>query len=213
MPTQASRARICRHAGRFPGYWSMPGPEKRDWGALLRVVLALIHAKMAQEAFWVGVHWKLRNGSLGRSARGNEGDLRKRPSLQRPPRRQRCPDSGPGPLPGKDLALVDQVRPPDPESGYRAAGPAGPEWRFCMTRKEDPTTQAAAMLHLALRAILRSGQDQCFDPRKRTDRLDPPDTSDRQTPRKASTSQIQAALCADPAGKLGSLPKPFNIAH
>ena len=55
-------------------------------GAILRVFLARIHAKMAQEAFWgvSRVRWKARNASQPCSAREIEGNLRERVSFCRP---------------------------------------------------------------------------------------------------------------------------------
>ena len=58
-----------------------------------------------------------------------------------------------------------------------------------MTRKADPTTQAAAMLQMALRAILLSGQVQCLDPGKQTEELDSPGATDRRTPRKSDIGE------------------------
>ena len=40
-----------------------------------------------------------------------------------------------------------------------------------LTRKEYPPTHAAAMLHLAFRAVLLSGQAQCLDREKQRDTL------------------------------------------
>ena len=56
-----------------------------------------------------------------------------------------------------------------------------------MTLKADSTTQAAAMLYMALRAILLSGQDQCLDPGKRTERLECPGSAGPRSPRSRNT--------------------------
>ena len=63
-----------------------------------------------------------------------------------------------------------------------------------MTRKADPTTQAAAMLQMALRAVLLSGQAQCLDPGKQTEELDSPGATGRRTPRKGTGVRGRPAM-------------------
>ena len=63
-----------------------------------------------------------------------------------------------------------------------------------MTRNTDPTTQAAAMLQMALRAVLLSGLAQCLDPGKQPEELDSPGTTGLRTVRNADTANPTACF-------------------
>ena len=61
-----------------------------------------------------------------------------------------------------------------------------------MTRKEEPSTHAVAVVRMPLRAILGSGKAPCLDFGKRTDRVDFPGARGLRTPRESSTEQLPA---------------------
>ena len=63
-----------------------------------------------------------------------------------------------------------------------------------MRRNADPTTQAAAVLHLALRAVLLSALAQCLDPGKQTEELDSPGTTGLRTVKKSSMANPTACF-------------------
>ena len=78
-------ARIFRRNGRFPGYWSMPVPEKRRQSESCGLVFVEKARNSSRNRIGGSrVRWKARNGSLRRSARGIEGDLRVGMLLCRP---------------------------------------------------------------------------------------------------------------------------------
>ena len=96
----------CRETNkraRFPGYWSVPAPKKRRHTESYGFVLRPNGPIFALEAI-LG-YLEPRSARLARPAGGNEDDLRKRPALQKPPRRQRAL-RGPG-RPG----FLQQARP------------------------------------------------------------------------------------------------------
>lgn len=51
-----------------------------------------------------------------------------------------------------------------------------PMFRSGQAKQKDPTIEAATLVHLSLRAMLLSGQDQCEDPGKRTEAAESPGT-------------------------------------
>ena len=56
----------------------------------------------------IEVRWRLRNRSLPRIAQGIGGYLSEGRSLRRPPRRRRCPEAAPGPLPRQLRSMSGQ---------------------------------------------------------------------------------------------------------
>ena len=120
MATPTSRTGIYKHTGRFPGYWSMQAPEKRDSRGLSARRFGPDPCENGPAGVFrvAGVRWKGRNASPGPKAKGNEGDLRVRVSFYRP-----VQDRG-GPVSCSSLVDADQPRrrPPRPCPGPGSLG-------------------------------------------------------------------------------------------